>query len=501
MSRTYVALDLETTGLNPEADAITEVAAVRFTGDGAMGDSYATLVNPGRPIPPVVQEITGIRDTDVAQAPMVGEIADALRAFVAGATIVGHNVGFDLAFLRRAGLPFDTPAIDTAELSRVLMPDKSPRGLMELAAALGTLAEEHHRALPDARTAARVFLALQERAEGIGPALRIQLARLVSLDNLTLAEVIAGEGWESIPPAERGGPGVRPSPSFPALVKLEPRSPVLPSETRRVFARGSGALSGFEERPEQLAVAETVTGALSNGGHWLIEAGTGVGKSLAYLIPAALFALRNGERVVVSTNTLNLQEQLLRKDIPAVRKMLQDAGIIEEAEDLRVAVLKGRSNYLCLRRWTASYGASLADPDFNRLAASLLLWLPETETGDRSELNLGNAAWQSWQRFSAQDTDCLARPNAYVKEGLCFLQRARKAAESAHIVIVNHALLLADIASGGSALPPFDHLVVDEAHNLEDQATQQFGGSVSRRLMMDALDGLHRRGGREQREG
>jgi DNA polymerase-3 subunit epsilon/ATP-dependent DNA helicase DinG len=238
-----------------------------------------------------------------------------------------------------------------------------------------------------------------------------------------------------------------------------------------------------------------------DGGHWLIEAGTGVGKSLAYLVPAALHALRNGERVIVSTNTHNLQEQLVHKDVPALRQMLRAAGVIQDDGDLRVSLLKGRQNYLCLRRWTASYAASLGDPDFASLAASLVLWLPETTTGDRSELNLDGRDWLTWQRFSAQETDCLVRQNTYVRENLCFLQRARKAAESAHIVVVNHALLLADLAAGGSALPPYEHLIIDETHNLEDVATRQFGGSVSRRLLVEALDGVYRRPGREQREG
>src|SRR5690606_18796308 len=109
--------------------------------------------------------------------------------------------------------------------------------------------------------------------------------------------------------------------------------------------------------------------------------------------------------------------------------------------------------------------------------------------------------WRTWQRLSAQDADCLSRQNTYVREGRCFLQRARKEAESAHIIIVNHALLLADIAAGGTAIPPFDHLIVDEAHNLEHQATQQYGQTSSARLIQDALDGLHRAGSPQTRAG
>ncbi|HEY5475096.1 MAG TPA: helicase C-terminal domain-containing protein [Tepidiformaceae bacterium] len=501
MSQTYIALDLETTGLDPDRDRITEVGAVRFTAEGDVVEVFEALVNPGREIPFFVENLTGITNEAVRDAPSISRVGLDLKRFVADDLIIGQNIGFDLGYLRREGVPLDAGSVDTAELSRLLMPLRQARGLMDLAETLGVEPEPHHRALADAKTTARVFLALVERANGIPLAQRLQLARLVSLQNLALAEVIAGPGWAEVPIEERLLPSVRPTLPLPTLEKREPRTAITSAEVAKVFAAGRAEMERFEERREQRDMADAVRGALSDGGHWLIEAGTGVGKSLAYLVPAALHALRNGERVVVSTNTINLQEQLLSKDIPALRRMLKRAGVIADESEFRAVVLKGRSNYLCLRRWVASYGSSFADPDFSRLGASMLLWLPETESGDRSELNLDHDGYVTWQRFSAQDTDCLSRPNQYVRDGLCFLSRARKAAESAHILIVNHALLLADIASNGSALPSFDHLVVDEAHNLEDQATQQFGGSVSRRLLAEALEGLHRRGGRDQREG
>jgi DNA polymerase-3 subunit epsilon/ATP-dependent DNA helicase DinG len=501
MNRTYVAIDLETTGLDPERDRITEIGAVRFSADGNVLETFESLVNPGREIPFFVEELTGVTNAAVRQAPRLLSVADDFLRFLGEDPVVGQNISFDLGCLRREGLNLRSPAIDTAHLSRILMPGRRPRGLMDLADELQVAAGVHHRALPDARTAADIFVALRKRALALPDGVRVQLARLLSLENLALAEVIGGEDWASIPITERQLPTVRPAPPVTALAKREPPLPISPAEVRRVFAAARHALDGYEERPQQMEMSAAVGAAMANGGHWLIEAGTGVGKSLAYLVPAALHALKNGERVVVSTNTINLQEQLFRHDIPALRRMLVRAGVIAEESELRATVLKGRSNYLCLRRWISGYGAAMGDSDFARLGSEMLLWLPETETGDRSELNLDSAAYATWQRFSAQDTECLSRPNSFVKDGQCFLQRARKAAEGAHILIVNHALLLADIASGGSALPAFDHLIVDEAHNLEEQATQQFGGNVSRRALLEVLDGLHRRATREQREG
>ena len=501
MTHAYVALDLETTGLDPEKDRITEVGAVRFTEDGTVLDTFQSLVNPGREIPFFIENLTGVTNDAVRDAPRLATISDQIQRFIGEAVLVGQNIGFDIACLRREGIPLAVQSIDTAHFSRLLLPGRNGRGLMAVAGELGVAPGVHHRALTDAQTAADIFVALRKKALALEPWQRIQLARLVGMHDPTLAAVLHGLGSSDTNEMATAVPAVRPALVFPALTKRDPRVPIDRHAVERVFKAALAMDPDFEERPQQRDMAAAVGQAMANGGHWLIEAGTGVGKSLAYLIPAALHALQNGERVVVSTNTIALQEQLLKKDIPALRAMLKRAGVIAEETDLRASLLKGRSNYLCLRRWISSYGSNLGDPDFARLGAEMLLWLPETETGDRSELNLDQQAYQTWQRFSAQDTDCLSRPNPYAKDGSCFLQRARKSAESAHILIVNHALLLADIASGGSALPAFDHLIVDEAHNLEDQATNQFGGQISRRLLNEVLDGLHRRGTPQLREG
>lgn len=500
MTTTYVALDLETTGLDLEHDAITEIGAVRFDAEGRVLDTFETLVNPGRPIPQFVQQLTGVTDEAVAGAPDLSCVADGLRAFIGDAPIVGQNIGFDLAYLRQGGIELPVRAIDLVELSRYLLPFAGGRGLMQLAEALGVTPGSHHRALADAQTAADIFVAMVRKAAELEAAQRVQLARLVGMHNEALAEVIAGDEWRDLAPGERLMPVIRPPQPLEPLVRRDPREPVPVGALAPVFAAAGGSIDGFEERPQQRTMAEAVREALADGGHHLIEAGTGVGKSLAYLVPAALHAIRNGERIVISTNTIALQEQLLSKDIPALRQMLLDSGAIKDPSEFRASLLKGRGNYLCLRRWTASYAMSLADPDFAHLGASLLLWLPNTETGDRSELNFDSSDWRTWPRLSARDTDCLAKHNMWVRDGTCFLARARKAAETAHILVVNHALLLADIASGGSALPPFDHLILDEAHNLEDQATKQFGSSVASRDAWEALEGIHRRAGRDHRE-
>ena len=157
--RIYVALDLETTGLDAAADAIIEVGAVRFQGRRVL-DRFATLVNPRRPIPVRIQQITGIRDADVSGAPLFGAIVPELRAFVGNdvAAIVAHNVAFDLSFLRSHGVEFHRPALDTFELATILLPGQGSYSLGELCHKLEIPLVEAHRALDDAEAAAGLFM-------------------------------------------------------------------------------------------------------------------------------------------------------------------------------------------------------------------------------------------------------------------------------------------------------------------------------------------------------
>ena len=210
----------------------------------------------------------------------------------------------------------------------------------------------------------------------------------------------------------------------------------------------SEIITGFEHRPEQVAMARAVATAVNQGQRLIVEAGTGVGKSLAYLIPAALYAMMNNRRVVVSTNTINLQEQLLNKDAPVVARALGAVDGIT-AEDFKFTQLKGRANYLCLKRWNQLRSSEALSESEARLLAKTLVWLETTDTGDRSELNLRqHRSSAPWERLSAQGaTDC---PRL---TGPCFLRAARERAAAAHLIIVNHALLLSDLTAGRVGYP------------------------------------------------
>ena len=247
-------------------------------------------------------------------------------------------------------------------------------------------------------------------------------------------------------------------------------------------------LPGYEERPEQLRMAFAVSEALNQGQLATIEAGTGTGKSLAYLVPAVLWAMANEERVVISTNTINLQEQLIRKDIP----FLQRATGLE----FRAVLVKGRSNYLCRRRLeSASREPGLFDAEHSGELAAIIGWADQT--GDGSREDLGFLPQDSiWEEVCCEMDQCArVRCNHYQE---CFFHKARRAAAQAELLVVNHALLLSDLSvrlqtdnySASAVLPPFQRVIIDEAHHLEDVTTHYFSTLVTRFTFARVLNKL-----------
>ncbi|HZQ10573.1 MAG TPA: helicase C-terminal domain-containing protein, partial [Anaerolineae bacterium] len=228
---------------------------------------------------------------------------------------------------------------------------------------------------------------------------------------------------------------------------------------------------GFEYRSEQVEMMEAVADAFNDSGVLLVEAGTGTGKSLAYLLPAIHWAAQNNDRIVISTNTINLQDQLSQKDIPAIQKVLP--------LEFKFTVLKGRSNYLCLRRFDALRRQESHTAEEIRVLAKILAWLPSTTTGDMAELTFTPGELKVWARLASDPEHCTVERCAN-RPDKCFFWRARERADSAHLIIVNHALLLSDMALENRVLPEFNYLIVDEAHHLEARATDALAFSATR---------------------
>jgi len=259
---------------------------------------------------------------------------------------------------------------------------------------------------------------------------------------------------------------------------LKPLPPTRPEgKMRDIWSEGgllARVIDGYELRPQQVEFSSLVRETVEGGGLLLVEAPTGVGKSLAYLIPAVLWALEEGTRVVVSTNTKNLQDQLYTNDLPIAASV---AG-----RRLRTAVLKGRTNYACLRKWGLLERGQIEIPMEGTPSDGVGLlrrWLEATKTGDLSELDVGEDAGAARLVEHLRVEEGACDPARCSVGDECFLRRLKKRAWEAQVLCVNHALLLGDLLGRWDVLPPFDALIADECHNLPKVATDQLGLRLS----------------------
>jgi DNA polymerase III epsilon subunit-like protein len=486
----FVAFDLETTGLSPKTDRVLEIGAVRFDANMRRTGELDVVVDPGVPIPLAVQRLCGLSDADVAGAPAPVEGVAQLADFCEGAELVAHGAGFDVTFC--AGLVPGAfggrRVLDTLELARILLPTAGSHSLPLLSIAIGIEHLRPHRALSDASATHLLFARLRDAAKALPTAVLAEMRRVASGAGgelgLFFNTLVDGEG----DPQRRAWAGAqRSAPPPPPPTGPSPHD-LVGTSTSLLASGGQGEKTGtgFELRGAQMEMTRAVAQTLQRRRRLIVEAGTGVGKSLAYLLPLALQS-REGRRAVVATRTITLQEQLMERDLPMVERLL--------GEPVPAALLKGRNHQLSLRRWqrfhaTPDTGASGPDHERVRFKLKLLAWLAETEHGDRSELHLNGHEETLWRHVESDGGDCLGAACANWQSNRCFMVAARRTAEAASIVITNHALLLADAATGGQALGEHDALVVDEAHHLESAATDQLGINLRAFDVLVVLDRL-----------
>ena len=367
-------------------------------------------------------------------------------------------------------------AYDTAVLARALHPEIESHSLQRLAELFRVRGGVQHRAEDDARRCGLVFLGLIESMMKLGLKESADAARL-------LGKGVTANLFNNLTKylSENAG-AAEPKPGKPySRNLLGSISEVEPVKSPEDFLTGiieeNGALSrylhNYEFRDRQLEMARDCFHALQQDSYLMAEAGTGTGKSFAYLIPAVLFSVTEKQRVIVTTNTKNLQDQLFNKDLPFLEKALP--------LKFQAALLKGRSNYLCRRKWLEI----LTDPDSyltadeREKALSLIFWTNRTTTGDISENN-GFRVQRShgvWSKAASEAGSCSGQRCAQYQK--CFLQKARAQAVNSHVVVVNHALILSDIASDNAVLGEYNNLIVDEAHNLEKAASNHLGREMS----------------------
>src|SRR5256714_6735947 len=486
----YAALDLETTGLDPARDRVIEIGAVAFTPEHVTS-TLEQLVDPGRPVPDTVLRLTGIKQEELRGAARPDDALRRLAGFLQGRQPVGHGARLDVEFLEAAGLwDPDHEILDTLDIARILLPGATSHSLPLLSTEYGFSQPRPHRALDDADATRQLLLRLREEAVGLDEAVKESMLALIAPYDWPVSRFFADALTASNPnpepaPAVTGSlagraRSIESPPDDPMAVAalLDPEGPL------------ANVLPGYEHRESQMQMLLAVAQIQARGGTLVVEAGTGTGKSLAYLVPSIARAVLHRERVVVSTNTHTLQEQLMAKDLPGLREWLP--------WDFKACLLKGRSNYVSLRRWRRYLSEPCKDAEELMFKLKVLIWLHTTESGDRSELRLHGREEVLWNRIASDPLDCVG---IHCTKEDCYVHRARAEAETADLVVINHALLLADVEVGGGLLPEFDHLVIDEAHHLEEAATRGLRQEVDGPGLIALLERLARRDDAGRTEG
>ncbi|GAB1422095.1 helicase C-terminal domain-containing protein [Anaerolineales bacterium] len=482
-----VALDLETTGLNVERDKIIEVAAVKIQ-NGEIIDKFTTLVNPQQNISDDISYITGINNDMVSGQPTIEVVIPQLEAFIGDSPVIAHNVSFDVSFLRRYHILKNNLPLDTLEIAMILIPNTSRYSLGELANYFNIQLENAHRALDDTIATAHLYWKLWETAIQLPPALlrEILLSEIAKEWDLYPLFKAALESSEKINPDKvfiDSFPVYKPSDtkSFKPEIDL-----ILDEASISEFFAADGGLGAsipaYEQRPQQEQMARFVREAFQEQKHGIIEAPTGTGKSMAYLYPAALWSKIQKKPVVISTNTISLQEQLINKDIELLKQSVNF--------DIKATVMKGRNNYLCPRLLMALRRRQAQSLDELRMLAKILVWMQSDQSGERNNISLRGGEWYVWARLNAENTDCHTATCLTQMGGSCPYYAAKQKAQEADIIITNHALLIADAMNGNSVLPEYDYLIIDEAHHLEDAITNLFSKNIDQRGVQRYLETL-----------
>ena len=489
-----VVLDTETTGLSFKDCELIEIAAARLEGSEITG-RFQTFVHPKGPIPANIVQLTGINDLDVADAPSAEEAVAALAEFVGGLPVVAHNASFDRTFVERVpgGKEVSKQWIDSLVLSRIALPRLGSHRLAAMAEAFGC-AGVTHRAMDDV-----------EALCGMWPILLCALSDLPAGLLSVLADMHEGVAWSYRPIFSQlalAGKGSafslrewrrRMLSERPIALKpdaMEKKTPYdVPTREEIVQEFTPDGLAGrmydkFESRPDQLMMACEVRDALREGTHRALEAGTGVGKSLAYLIPEVLFAQRNNLTVGVATKTNALTDQLVAHELPLLARALPGG--------LNFTSLKGYDHYPCLLRLERAatqdlpLGETRSDTsseqeiceDMLNAVAVTYAFACQSPEGDLDSLGI---RWRNVPRpmLTTAPAEC-AKTRCPFFPNECLVHGARKRAGASDVVVTNHSLLLRDASLGGNVLlPPIRHWVIDEAHGFEAEARRQWAVQLS----------------------
>ncbi|GAA0480913.1 ATP-dependent DNA helicase DinG [Salinibacillus aidingensis] len=480
----FAVVDLETTGQNPtKGDQIIEVGIV-VVEDGMITQQFGTYVKPDQEIPLFISHLTGITDEQVQSAPLFSEIAEDIIELCSDAYFVAHHVQFDLGFLNEALMdagfsPIREKVIDTVEFARIFAPRATGYKLSQLAEDLNVQHQQPHRALSDAYVTAKILLNLLDKARRLPVETVEKLLDLEPKLNSDFHALFTQWIDDKKYTLEETNPSIE---VYRGLGIKKQEKPVRESHDwdtsfgefiEEVFASDGNlqqALKGYETREGQREMAEFLFDSFQGEKHAFVEAETGTGKTLAYLLPGLYYALQHNERIVISTYTTQLQSQLLDQEIPLLKSLFPVS--------FDAVIVKGKSHYLSLKKFEQELEKPPWDDNYDVILtkALLLVWITETDSGDVDELHLPSSGRIFWRRVNAEAERTLDPKSPWFSR--TYYQRIRRRAQKAHLIITNHALLCTDMVHDYEFLPSYQYAIVDEGHHLDRTASRHFGMKV-----------------------
>ena len=461
----YVVVDIETTGHSPaKGDRIIQLAMVTIE-NGVITDTYTKFIHPGRTIPLFIQDLTNITDEDVKDAKAFEFYAETVFEKMQDAIFVAHNTNFDLPFLqaelKRSGLPkWHGITMDTVELVRLMYPTAFSYKLQDITSELGIPLESAHRADDDAMATALLFLRAKNDLESLpydtlaflhkrSFQLKSDLSRLFFelTQKKRSAQADEFDRFQGIP--------LKPRKSFSV-------DPEQQNSLSRDWREGlETVFPNFEKRPSQYGMMASIEDALLHKKELVIEASTGMGKTIAYLLPAVNYALGTGKQVMISTYTTHLQDQLVLKEGQMVEKFI--------GSPVRISLIKGLSHYIDLGRFVELLHGDDESYDETFTIMQVLVWLTATETGDLNELNSSSGGQFVLDKIRRSHIRKLSKQEKKAD----FYEFALNQAKHAHVIVTNHAFLLNQHLSKKSILANVDAYIWDEAHQVVQAAVSQ----------------------------
>lgn len=484
LDENIVVIDTETTGFSFNHDELTQIAAARME-HGEVVDWYVTFVNPGKPIPDDVAHLTNIHDEDVADAPTPDEALAGLVEFARDAKMVAHNAEFDRTFTTRhpSGYPLlDNIWIDSLDLARIALPRMRSHRLIDLVKAFGAPTSTH-RADDDVAATCALFRILLAAVHEMPPALVKCIALLAPVEQWNTAVVFQYFAQPEAKPFSLKELRHESMTSYERRPRIDAKmiqTMEYPTAEDIAQAFSPTGIVGkiyddFDPREEQLTMAQEVRAALEASENLIVEAGTGVGKSMAYLVPAVLMAKKNNIAIGVATKTNALLDQLVYHELPALAQSLGD---------ITYAPLKGFSHYPCLRKVNrfVKEGVKMVDVQGTEHSqapslGALLSFIDQTDYDDMDSLKMDYRVVPR-RAVTTTSHDCLRRKCPFYGT-TCFVHGARRFAETADVVVTNHTLLFCDAAADNGLLPPVRHWILDEAHGAEAEARRAFSLEIA----------------------